>query len=140
MSEEQPTKQEQLYLHLVSTYTQSAWVALGKIKNPLTDKTERTLEEAEFYIDILDMLKSRMRGNLSEWEEKFLESSLASLKLNYVEESKKAEAKAEGEAEAEKKDKEKEEAKAKAEEKAEEKKPEKKKGKSSQSDSSRSTS
>ncbi|MFQ6615966.1 MAG: DUF1844 domain-containing protein [Fidelibacterota bacterium] len=97
MSEEQPTKEEQLYLHLVSTYTQSAWVALGKMKNPLTDKAERNLEEAEFYIDILDMLKSRMKGNLSEWEGKFLDSSISNLKLNYVEESRKAEKEAQQE-------------------------------------------
>ncbi|MFQ6676433.1 MAG: DUF1844 domain-containing protein [Fidelibacterota bacterium] len=91
MPEQTPTKEEKLYLHLVSTYTQSAWIALGKIKNPLTDKTERNLGEAEFYIDLLDMLKSKMKGNLSEWEEKFLESNIANLKLNYVEESRKAE-------------------------------------------------
>lgn len=99
MSEEKPTKEEQLYIHLVSTYSQSAWVALGKIKNPVTDKTERNLEEAELYIDLLDMLKSKMSGNLSEWEEKFLDASISSLKLNYVEESRKAEAEAKAEEE-----------------------------------------
>lgn len=91
MSEEKPTKEEQLYIHLVSTYTQGAWVALGKIKNPVSEKVELNLEEAELYIDLLDMLKSKMSGNLSDWEEKFLDASISSLKLNYVEESRKAE-------------------------------------------------
>ncbi|MFQ6674166.1 MAG: DUF1844 domain-containing protein, partial [Fidelibacterota bacterium] len=85
------TKQEQLYIHLVSTFTQSAWIALGKVKNPVTDRTERNLPEASLYIDLLDMIKSKMEGNLSGWEERYLDSSIGNLKLNYVEEVKREE-------------------------------------------------
>jgi hypothetical protein len=52
---------------------------------------ERNLEEASFYIDIIDMMKKRMAGNLSDDEEKFLESSLSGLKMNYIEETNKPE-------------------------------------------------
>ena len=64
---------------------------MGKLKNPITEKTERNLPEASFYIDIIDMMKRKMSGNLSEDEEKFLDSSLSGLKMNYVEESNKPE-------------------------------------------------
>lgn len=89
MSESESRSDEHLLIHVVSMFTQQAWMAMGKLKNPVTDKVERNLEEASFYIDIVDMLKKRMAGNLSDDEEKFLESSLSSLKMNYVEETNK---------------------------------------------------
>lgn len=88
MSENGKKGDEHLFIHLVSNFTQLAWVALGKLKNPVTDKVDKNIEEAGFYIDMLDMVKNRMKGNLSEDEEKFMESNLGSLKLNYVEEKK----------------------------------------------------
>ncbi|MDP6835813.1 MAG: DUF1844 domain-containing protein [Candidatus Marinimicrobia bacterium] len=88
MSENGKKGDEHLFIHLISTFTQSAWVALGKLKNPITDKVEKNLEEAGFYIDMLDMVKDRMEGNLAQDEEKFMETNLGSLKLNYIEEKK----------------------------------------------------
>lgn len=89
MAEDSIKKEDQLFLHMVSTFAQSAWISLGKIKNPVTDKTERNLEQATFYIDLLDMLQTKMKGNLSEWEEQFLLHSVSELKLNYLDEKKK---------------------------------------------------
>ena len=88
MSENGKKGDEHLFIHLVSNYTQGAWVALGKLKNPVTDKVEKNLEEAGFYIDMLEMVKNRMAGNLSPDEEKFIVSNLGSLQLNYIEEKK----------------------------------------------------
>jgi len=59
---------------------------MGKIKNPVTDKIDRNLDHAKIYIDTLDMLLARTKGNLSEYEEKFLTETLKDLKLNYVDE------------------------------------------------------
>jgi hypothetical protein len=59
---------------------------MGKIKNPVTDRIERNLEHAKIYIDSLDMLLAKTKGNLSEYEEKFLIETLKDLKLNYVDE------------------------------------------------------
>ena len=87
----EPKNDEHLLINIVTMFTQQAWVAMGKLKNPITEKTERNLQEASFYIDIIDMMKRKMAGNLSEDEEKFLESSLNGLKMNYVEESNKPE-------------------------------------------------
>ena len=93
MSETEAKSDEHILIHVVTMFTQQAWMAMGKLKNPMTDKMERNLQEASFFIDILEMMKKRMAGNLSDDEEKFLESSLSGLKMNYLEESNKPEPK-----------------------------------------------
>ena len=89
MNEDQPKKEDQLFIHLVNTFVQSAWISLGKVKNPVSDKIERNVEQATYYIDLLDMLQTKMKGNLSEWEEQYIIHSLSELKLNYIDEKKK---------------------------------------------------
>ena len=89
MSENQLNKEDQLFIHLVNTFVQSAWISLGKVKNPVSDELERNVEQASYYIDLLDMLQTKMKGNLSEWEEQYILHSLSELKLNYIDEKKK---------------------------------------------------
>ena len=89
MAEEQIKKEDQLFIHLVNTFVQSAWISLGKVKNPVTDTLERNLEQATYYIDLLDMLQTKMKENLSEWEEQYIIHSLSELKLNFIDEQKK---------------------------------------------------
>ena len=86
-----------LFMQLVMQNQQIAMMAMGKIKNPVTDKIERNLEHAKIYIDTLDMLQVRTKGNLSEYEEKFLTETLKELKLNYVDEVDKDKKQAKGE-------------------------------------------
>jgi hypothetical protein len=62
---------------------------LGKVKNPVSDKMERNLDQATYYIDLMDMLQTKMKGNLSEWEEQYIIHSLSELKLNFIDEQKK---------------------------------------------------
>ena len=62
---------------------------MGKVKSPVSDKLDRNLEQATYYIDLLDMLQTKMKGNLSEWEEQYIIHSLSELKLNFIEEQKK---------------------------------------------------
>lgn len=83
-------KNTQLFMYLVGSFEMSAMMAMGKIKNPMTDKTERDLTQAQFSIDIMDMLKEKTKGQLSEYEAKFLDNTLGQLKLNYIDEAKKA--------------------------------------------------
>ena len=89
MAEEQLKKEDQLFIHLVNTFVQSAWISLGKVKNPVSDSLERNMEQATYYIDLLDMLQTKMKGNLSEWEEQYIIHSLSELKMNFIEENKK---------------------------------------------------
>ena len=91
MSENQLKKEDQLFIHLVNTFVQSAWISLCKVKNPVSDELERNLDQASYYIDLLDMLQTKMKGNLSEWEEQYILHSLSELKLNFIDEKKKKE-------------------------------------------------
>ena len=78
-----------LFMQLIIQNQQIAMMAMGKIKNPVTDKIDRNLEHAKLYIDTLDMLQVKTKGNLSEYEEKFLVETIKELKLNYVDETEK---------------------------------------------------
>ena len=91
MSDDQLKKEDQLFIHLVNTFVQSAWISLGKVKNPVSDELERNLDQASYYIDLLDMLQTKMKGNLTEWEEQYILHSLSELKLNFIDEKKKKE-------------------------------------------------
>jgi uncharacterized protein YjaG (DUF416 family) len=83
------TTNEILFMQLVMQNQQIAIMSMGKLKHPVTDKIERNLELAKISIDTLDMLKVKTKGNLSEYEEKFLDEVIRELKLNYVEEANK---------------------------------------------------
>jgi hypothetical protein len=80
------TNDQILFMQLVIQNQQIAQMSLGKMKNPLTDKSEINLDYAKISIDTLDMLAAKTKGNLSEYEEKFLTEVIKELKLNYVEE------------------------------------------------------
>jgi hypothetical protein len=79
-------KQNALFTQLVLVFHAAAMQHMGKLKNPLTDKIERSLLQAQAAIDMLDMLKERMKGNLSNEEERFLSTIVQELKLNYLDE------------------------------------------------------
>lgn len=75
-----------LFAQLVMTFQTAAWQQMGKIKNPLTDKIERNLDQARYSIDILEMLRNKTKGNLSEDEQRFLNHVISELQLNFVDE------------------------------------------------------
>ena len=79
---------EFLFVQLVIQNQQIAMMSLGKLKNPVSDKTEINLEFAKSAIDTLDMLKEKTLGNLSKYEEQFLNETIRDLKLIYVAENK----------------------------------------------------
>jgi len=88
MGQEDPGKEQQLFMYLVGTFQSSAWIALGKMKNPMTDKIEKNLDQASYYIDLLDMLQSKTKGNVSEYEEQMLINTVSELKMNFIDEQK----------------------------------------------------
>lgn len=79
-----PIGDEQLFLGLVADLTTQTWVAMGKIKSPITDKIERNIPAAAMLIDMLDMLVTKTKGNLGEEEAAFIDDSLKQIKLNFV--------------------------------------------------------
>ncbi|MFC2093233.1 DUF1844 domain-containing protein [Bacteroidota bacterium] len=103
------SKNSQLFISLIYTFQMQTLVALGKLKNPMTEKTETDLFSAQTTIDMLEMLKEKTKNNLNETETKYLEQALADLKLNYVEEQAKSEKKKEEDAKEDKAEDKKEE-------------------------------
>jgi hypothetical protein len=61
---ENKEKHTQMFMYLVGSFEMSAMMAMGKIKNPMTDKTEKDLKQAQFSIDLLDMIKEKTKSNL----------------------------------------------------------------------------
>jgi len=86
MALESKLTEQQLFDQLISSLVHSAWVYLGKVKNPMNDKLEKNIDQASVQIDMLDMLFKRMTGNLSEEEEQYLSHIIRELKMNFVEE------------------------------------------------------
>ncbi len=78
-----------LFVNLVMMFHTAAMQHMGKLKNPITDKIERDLLQAQVSIDMLDMLKAKTKGNLTEEETRFLDRVISELKLNYVDEAEK---------------------------------------------------
>jgi len=68
-------------------YTQ-ALVKLGLMEDPLKKAADENLDLAKRLIDLLDLLKDRTQGRLEEEEDKFLESCLLQLKMNYMKQAK----------------------------------------------------
>ena len=91
MTLESKLSEQQLFDQLISSLVHSAWVYLGKIKNPMNDKLEKNVEQASVQIDMLDMLFKRMTGNMSEEEDEYLGHVIRELKMNFVEEKNKSE-------------------------------------------------
>lgn len=75
---------DQLFISLTADLITQAWVAMGKIKNPITDKLEPNLQASALLIDMLDMLVRKTEGHRSDEETKVLEENLKQLKLNYI--------------------------------------------------------
>jgi len=81
--------EEELFSYLVSTFYSSAWMQMGKMANPMSNKVEKDMEQAQFTIDLLDMLKKKTEGNRTEEEEKLITRAIKELKMNFMEEKKK---------------------------------------------------
>lgn len=81
----------QLFMGLVYSLTQSAFISLGKLPDPMSGKIERNLPQASQTIDLLAALEEKTKGNLEEEESKFLTRTISDLRLNYVDEVNKPE-------------------------------------------------
>ena len=80
-------KNAAMFMQLILTFQTAAWQQMGKLKNPLTDKIERDLNQARFSIDMLDMIRTKTAGNLTEDENMLLDKVISELQLNYVAEA-----------------------------------------------------
>jgi hypothetical protein len=74
-----------LFAQLVIQQSNMAMLLLGKMPNPQTGEKMRDLEAAKLFIDQLEMLEVKTKGNLSKEEELLLKQSLMSLRMAFVE-------------------------------------------------------
>ncbi len=73
----------------VLSVSSAAFVGLGLAPQPGSGKKEINIQLAKHNIDLLEMIKDKTRGNLSQEEEKLLDQMLFETRLRFVEASKK---------------------------------------------------
>ena len=73
-----------LFMYLVNTFQSSAQIAMGEMKNPVTDKIKTNMDQATYYIEILEMVQLKTEGNLSEYEDQMLINVISELKMNFL--------------------------------------------------------
>jgi hypothetical protein len=84
-SPEQKQLMSAMFASLVMQNTNMALIFLGQAPNPQTGKTALDLDNARYFIDQLEMIAVKTKGNLEKNEETMLKQSLTSLRLAFVE-------------------------------------------------------
>ena len=85
------SRDELLFLHLVSLFQFAAMQQMGKLPNPVDGKIERDLEQARASIDIVEMLYAKTEGRRTAAESEFIDKVLFELRMNYVDETRRDE-------------------------------------------------
>jgi hypothetical protein len=91
MAEVQKTVQTgemtQRFIEFVMMHAQNAALFLGQIPNPKTGQPEINLDLARMFIDQLEMIQEKTRGNLTNEETMVLGNTLSNLQMAFVEAS-----------------------------------------------------
>ena len=74
----------QRFIEFVMMQAQQAAMFLGRIPNPQTGKPEVNLDIARLFIDQLEMIHEKTRGNLTTEEAEILTRVLSDLQLSFV--------------------------------------------------------
>src|SRR4051794_9695312 len=89
MAEVQKTVQTgemtQRFIEFVMMHAQNAALFLGQIPNPKTGEAEINLDLARMFIDQLEMVQEKTRGNLTNEETMVLRNALSNLQMAFVE-------------------------------------------------------
>ncbi len=84
----EPSREEMmsaLFAQMVIQQANMAMMLLGKMPHPQTGETMQDIEGARMFIDQLEMLEAKTKGNLDADEANLLKQSLMSLRLAFVE-------------------------------------------------------
>src|SRR5262249_54312237 len=88
-SEQPPASAEErttaLFANLVIQQTNMALMFLGHVPHPESGEAVRDLNAARMFIDQLEMIQAKTKGNLDKREEALLKQSLTSLRMAFVE-------------------------------------------------------
>ena len=74
---------DQRFIDFVILQAQNAGLFLGQLPNPATGEASVNLRAARSVLDSLEMLEAKTTGNLSEQEEKLLQTALDNLRPLY---------------------------------------------------------
>jgi len=78
-------KMSALFASMVMQNTNMALIFLGQAPHPQTGQIAQDLEHATYFIDQLEMLAIKTKGNLDKQEDALLKQSLTHLRLAFVE-------------------------------------------------------
>jgi hypothetical protein len=74
----------QRFIEFVMLQAQQAALCLGRIPHPTTGDTNINLDAARMFIDHLELVREKTRGNLSKEEEAILSNILSELQMTFV--------------------------------------------------------
>ena len=77
--------QSALFAQLVMQQSNMALMLLGKVAHPESGQTYKDVEAARLFIDQLEMLEAKTKGNLTREESNLLKQTLMNLRLAFVE-------------------------------------------------------
>ncbi|TMJ10741.1 MAG: DUF1844 domain-containing protein [Bacillati bacterium ANGP1] len=89
--QEQLADTVELLRWIIGVLAGSAWQNLGLVPNPASKKVVRNLEDARLAIDATASLIEHLKLRVDEKERRDLDTLLANLRLNFVEQSTKPE-------------------------------------------------
>src|SRR5689334_11956875 len=73
-----------LFAQMVMQQSNMAMMFMGKVAHPESGKVVQDMEAARLFIDQLEMLEAKTRGNLTKEEAALLKQTLMSLRLTFV--------------------------------------------------------
>lgn len=73
------------FAQMVLQQANTAMLLLGKTPHPQTGRTLRDIEGARMFIDQMEMIEAKTKGNLSKEEQNLLKQTLLSLHMAFVE-------------------------------------------------------
>jgi hypothetical protein len=74
-----------IFANMVMQQTNMAMMFLGKVPHPETGESLHDIDSAQMFIDQLEMLEAKTKGNLDKREEGLLKQSLMALRMAFVE-------------------------------------------------------
>ncbi len=77
----------QKFIEFIMMQSQQASLFLGRFPHPQTGKPEINLNAARLFIDHLEMIREKTRGNLTNEESNMLDSILSDLQQGYTQAS-----------------------------------------------------
>ncbi len=80
------------FMNYISGLAYQTMVFLGEIPNPVTNISEKNLEQAKFVIETLILLQEKTKGNLTKKESDMLNTAAYELQMKFVEMSEKGSA------------------------------------------------